>query len=229
MKILDVVLEEVKTINSSSDLAKAFSPGQWFNIIAHFAAEGGKPITNSKFDIVNYAIGGKMGNIVSPSEWNRKAVLYKMSTENTNDSWTDIYNHLKPFADKAAPKASEEKPKPRPLALPTGETFEVFQTWARGAESFTDRTELRNYIVSLSKAISVKRGPTFDRFLNAKGSNNSSNPYYEDFKKMIEELLGSVSASKPISKNDVDSKIYAWLNTVDYALKNTREQQPQNQ
>lgn len=232
MKVLDILLEAEPDIKDSDGLAKAFDPGQWYNIIAHFASKGGKPISTATFSRINNTVGEKMYNIVSPAEWNSKAALYNMHAPQQQASWNDIYNYLKPFADKKAAPPENTPEKPRPLALPSKESFSEFQTWAKGPDEFVDRTVLRNYLVSLSDVISAKRtrqNAQWNNFVNAQGRDNKPNPYIEDFKKMSSAILNQFATDKKIAKQEVDSKFYAWLNTVDLAFEQTlKMQKPEN-
>jgi len=226
MKVLDILLEANPNIQSSEDLAKAFNPGQWYNIIAHFTSRGGKPIDNSDFARVNKEVGHQMYRVIDPSSWNFKASLYKMSAPQERPTWNDIYNHLKPFADKTAAPPTSRGEKPRPLALPTKEPFSVFQTWAKGADTFTDRTELRKYMISLTDAITAKRDSAWSDFLNSPSKKTGKSNYLEDFKKMNSDILNSIATKKSITKQDVDSEFYAWLNTVDLGLAEFKKMQP---
>jgi hypothetical protein len=226
MKVLDILLEANPNIQSSEDLAKAFNPGQWYNIIAHFTSRGGKPIDNSDFARVNKEVGHQMYRVIDPSSWNFKASLYKMSAPQERPTWNDIYNHLKPFADKTAAPPTSSGEKPRPLALPTKEPFSVFQTWAKGADTFTDRTELRKYMISLTDAITAKRDSAWSDFLNSPSKKTGKSNYLEDFKKMNSDILNSIATKKSITKQDVDSEFYAWLNTVDLGLAEFKKMQP---
>lgn len=224
MRVIDILLEAEPVLSNSSDLAKAFAPGQWYNIIAHFASRGGKPISRSTFFQINKAVGGEMGKVLSTAEWNAKASLYKMNAPQQFATWQDIYNYLKPFSDKKA-TAPDDESKPRPLALATKEPFSQFQTWATGADEFTDRAILRTYIVSLSDAITKKRSEKdskWNKFLSSRDRVGSSNRYIEDFKKLTKELLDKVSEGATLTKTEVDSKMYAWLNIVDLAISQTK-------
>ena len=229
MKVLDILVEAETNLQSSEDLANAFNPGQWYNIIAHFVSRGKDPIDRSKFVTVNKEVGHQMYNVISPVNWNFKASLYKMSAPQERPTWNDIYNHLKPFADIKAAPPKDTGEKPRPLALPSKEPFAVFQTWAKGPENFTDRAELRKYIVSLTDAITAKRDAEWNDYLNSPNKKTGKSAYLEDFKQMSMELLNSLATLKTIPKEDVDSKFYAWLNTVDQGLKQYKQSRPQNQ
>jgi hypothetical protein len=226
MKVLDILLEAEKNLQSSEDLANAFKPGEWYNIIAHFTSRGGKPIDNSDFARVNKEVGHQMYRVIDPSSWNFKASLYKMSAPQERPTWNDIYNHLKPFADKTAAPPTNSGEKPRPLALPTKEPFSAFQTWAKGAETFTDRTELRQYMISLTNAISAKRDPEWSDFLNSPNKKTGNLDYIDDFKKMNKDIHNSLATNKSITKQDVDSEYYAWLNTVDRGLTEFKKMPP---
>ena len=226
MKVLDILLEATPNIQSSEDLAKAFNPGQWYNIIAHFTSRGGKPIDNSDFARVNKEVGHQMYRVIDPSSWNFKASLYKMSAPQERPTWNDIYNHLKPFADKTAAPPTNSGEKPRPLALPTKEPFSVFQTWAKGPETFTDRTELRQYMILLTDAITAKRDSAWSDFLNSPSKKTEKSNYVEDFKKMNSDILNSIATKKSITKQTVDSEFYAWLNTVDLGFAEFKKMQP---
>jgi hypothetical protein len=226
MKVLDILIEAETNLQSSEDLAKAFKPDQWYNIIAQFMSRGKDPIDRSTFLRVNKEIGQQMYNVTDPSSWNFKASLYKMSAPQERPTWNDIYNHLKPFADQTAAPPKDDSAKPRPLALPSKEPFNVFQTWAKGAETFTDRAELRTYLISLSAAITAKRDPEWNDFLNSPNKKTGKSAYLEDFKKMNADILNSLTTNRSITKQDVDSKFYAWLNTIDQGLKQYKQAQP---
>lgn len=232
MKVLDILFEAEPDIKDSNGLAAAFKPDQWYNIIAHFASKSGKPISTAAYKRINDEVGSKMYNIISPAEWNVKAAKYNMHSQKQFATWNDIYQHLKPHADKkAAAPEDEADAKPRPLALPTKETFEQFQTWAKGPDEFTDRTTLRNYLVSLSDIISAKRSsqnPEWEGFLNAQRRDGKPNNYIEDFKKMSADILNTFANSNKMAKRDVDSKFYAWLNTVDLGFDQMLKAQSRN-
>ena len=220
MKVLDILLE---AISSSEELAKAFLPGEWYNIIAHFASRGNEPISRSTFDQINKDVGGEMNKVLSTAEWNAKASLYKMNAPQQFATWQDIYDYLKPYAPKTAPVSVDKKP-PRPLGLPTKESFAEFQTWATGAEKFTDRATLRTYLVVLKNAIEKKRSEKdskWDTFLTRPEYTSSKNRYVDDFQKLTLAMLDSVSNGTTLTKAQVDSKMYAWLNTIDYAISKT--------
>jgi hypothetical protein len=225
MKVLDILLEAEPVISSSEELAKAFTPGQWYNIVAHFNSRGGKPISRSTFFQINKEIGGEMVRVLSTAEWNAKASLYKMNAPQEFATWQDIYNYLKPFGDKKAAAPADDDSKPRPLAMPTKESFAEFQTWATGPEAFTDRTTLRSYIVTLSDAITKKRSErdsNWNTFVNSPEYTTTSNRYIEDFKKMTKGLLDKMTGGTSITKKEVDNNMYAWLNTIDQAISQTK-------
>jgi hypothetical protein len=132
---------------------------------------------------------------------------------------------LKPFGDKKAAAPADDDAKPRPLAMPTKESFAEFQTWATGPEEFTDRTTLRSYIVTLSDAITKKRSERdtkWNTFVNSPEYTTTSNRYIEDFKKMTKGLLDKMSGGTSITKKEVDNNMYAWLNTIDQAISQTK-------
>lgn len=224
MRVLDILLEAEPAITNSEQLAKAFTPGQWYNIIAHFSSKGGKPISRSTFFQINKDIGGEMNKVLSTAEWNAKASLYKMDAPQEYATWQDIYNYLKPFGDQKAAAPTDDST-PRPLAMPTKESFAEFQTWASGPEAFTDRTTLRSYIVILSDAITKKRSEKDSRwntFVSSPEYTTSSNRYIEDFKKMTKSLLDKMASGTSVTKKEVDEKMYAWLNTIDLAISQTK-------
>jgi len=225
MRVLDVLLEAEPVISSSEELAGAFTPGQWYNIIAHFNSRGGKPISRSTFFQINKEVGGKMVRVLSTAEWNAKASLYKMNAPQEFATWQDIYNYLKPFGDKKAAAPADDVATPRPLALPTKESFAEFQKWATGPEEFTDRATLRSYIVALSDAITKKRSEkdsNWNTFVNSPEYTTTSNRYIEDFKKMTKGLLDKMTGGTSITKKEVDNNMYAWLNTIDQAISQTK-------
>ena len=77
----------------------------------------------------------------------------------------------------------------------------------------------------MSDAITKKRSEkdsNWNTFVNSPEYTTTSNRYIEDFKKMTKGLLDKMTGGTSITKKEVDNNMYAWLNTIDQAISQTK-------
>lgn len=234
MKILQIV-EAAQVIRSNLDLANAFNENEWMRIVNHFVVANGiwngtlgsdEQQIQRRMDLFNFSLGKDMEEgAKTPSSWNLAANRYGMSIPKSNVSWQDIYDHLAPYATSEMPENWTVQNIAATITsgdtIQTGELGEI-NNWLGDPQvtSWDNWRAVRNGpIRSFTQNMLAARSEEWKTWYNLEGNHQP-----EQLFTVLSEIRDIVTETGSIERQQIASKLHAWLRSVDIAERNYRRQ-----
>lgn len=230
-------------VRNARELARAFTGHgnigrMWMRIANHFVTTNnifGGSLGDDRGEVegrmqrINREVGAEMSERLTPVRWNTLAARYGMNTDKTRPTWQDIYNHLRPYAEADLPEnwtvAGTGSGAGTQVNSTREQSFEIGSWVPTDRVRFENENQLREYMNAwFDEVIANRRPERFGLWLNTRQNPNDpqSTPVrqsWHQWRRIRNETIpAEITANGSVTKERVDSFMYAWLTAADTAF-----------